>query len=177
MALRRASHASLFLFFVVIGCARSEPRSPAHAVIAEPASPDESPGPAAPAQPAPDVAGEPTGTEPSIARLTGGVGNKVVRDFDQLRAAVRRLGPAIDDCYRSTSSEGGWRENLMWNLDVSARGTVTRVTPHYAEYWRGDKIVPATPAPGLAACMQRTLGQLVIAQPVSPGWVRLRFEL
>lgn len=89
---------------------------------------------------------------------------------------MRPLAPEIDACWQSTASEGGFRESLMWNLDVSERGTVTRVTPHYAEYRRGDRIVPGVPSPGLAACMERTLKRMVIGAPVRAGWVRLRFE-
>jgi hypothetical protein len=113
---------------------------------------------------------------PAVAQLTGGVGNHVVDSFDQLRAAVRPLGPAIDECYRSTAGEGGWRENLMWDLEVSERGRVTRVTLHAAEYWRGERVVPGTPGAGLAACMERTLRALVVPPPVRAGWIRLRFE-
>lgn len=172
MAPRSALGCSLWLVLLCAGCARSEARAPGRPVIAEPDAPEQ----AAPEPPPQPVAAGPSTSEPSVARLTGGVGNKVVGDFDQLRAAVSRIGPAIDDCYRSTAGEGGWRENLMWNLDVSSQGTVTRVSPHYAEYWRGQAIVPGTPAPALDACMRRALGQLVIAPPVRAGWVRLRFE-
>ena len=77
-----------------------------------------------------------------MAQLTGGVGNKVVASFDQIRAGVRGVQAEIDRCYVSTSDEGGWRENLMWDLEVSDRGTVVGVAPYVAEYHRGDRIVP-----------------------------------
>lgn len=112
-----------------------------------------------------------------LAQLTGGAGNKVVASFDQLREAVRRGQRSIDDCYRSTASASGWRENLQWNLDVAADGRVTAVRLVEAEYWRAGRVVPAAPSVDLAACMRRALGQLVIAQPVQAGSVRLRFEL
>lgn len=162
MGFRSGPGGALVLAILALGCAKSEPRLPERSGSAE----------LAPIGPT-----EPAGPGPTLARLTGGVGNKVVDSFDQLRAAVVPLGSAIDECYRSTASEGGWRENLMWDLDVSERGTVTRLGPHYAEYWRGDKIVPGTPGPGLAACMGATLQRLVIAPPVRAGWVRLRFEM
>jgi hypothetical protein len=111
-----------------------------------------------------------------VARLTGGIGNKVVDSFDQIRAAVQPAQRAIDDCYVSTASEGGWRENLLWNLDIAGDGRVTGVTPHYAEYHRGGEIVPGTASHGLAACMDRALRGIVIPRPVRAGWIRVRFE-
>lgn len=136
----------------------------------EPAAPAGQPHhPAAPAAPS-------VGQAPRIAHLTGGVGNKVVDSFDQIRAGVAPIQHLIDDCYESTVAEGGWRENLMWNLDIAYSGEVTSVRPHYAEYWRGGKVVPAAPSPGLAACMDRVLRQLVLPPPVRPGWIRVRFE-
>jgi len=133
---------------------------------------------AAPVDPLPSHAGVPDApTEPTLVRLTGGVGNHVVDSFDQLRAAVRPLGSAIDGCYRSTANDGGWRENLMWDLDVSDHGRVTHVALHDAEYWRGDHVVAATPAPALAQCMDHVLRRLVVPAPVRAGSIRLRFEL
>ena len=117
--------------------------------------------------------------EPStgLYRLTGGVGNKVVTSLDQIRAGVRPLQSAIDRCYVTTNDEGGWRENLLWDLDVASNGTVTRVTLHPAEYWRGNVIVPGVAAPRLEACMERVLGAMVLPPPVRPGWIRVRFEI
>jgi hypothetical protein len=133
-----------------------------------------------PTEPAPYPAHGPTGGAPAqaprIAHLTGGVGNQVVDSFDQIRAAVARIQGPIDDCYASTAAEGGWRENLMWNLDIAGSGQVVGVRPHYAEYWRGGRIVPGTPSPRLAACMDGALRQLVLPPPVRAGWIRVRFE-
>ena len=78
--------------------------------------------------------------------------------------------------YASTAAEGGWRENLMWNLDIADSGRVIGVHPQYAEYWRGRRVVPGTPSPGLAGCMDRALRQLVLPPPVRAGWIRVRFE-
>jgi hypothetical protein len=158
-----------------VACTPVGTRPPAEAppVVVPPGSPEPEPMAEGDDQPATPAARD----EPTVAHLTGGVGNKVVGSFDQLRAAVRPLQRTIDDCYESTGPEGGWRENLMWDLDISAEGKVTRVTLHEAEYWRGGNVVPAKPASGLAACMDRALRRLVIPPPVQPGWVRLRFEL
>ena len=165
---------ALLPLVLAVGCAPSGARPPAAPpVVVQPGSPEPEPTAQDPVEPAPVGASD----EPAVARLTGGVGNKVVGSFDQLRAAVRPLQRAIDDCYQSTAPEGGWRENLMWDLDISAQGAVTRVTLHEAEYWRGGKVVPAKPSTVLAACMDRALRRLVIAPPVQPGWIRLRFEL
>lgn len=125
-----------------------------------------------PIAPSPPVEVPSTG----VARLTGGVGNEVVASFDQIRDGVRPLQTAIDRCYVTTADEGGWRENLQWDLDVAANGTVTRVTLHPAEYWRGNVIVPGVAAPRLEVCMERILGAMVLPPPVRPGWIRVRFE-
>ena len=163
-----------FALVLAAACAQQAP-PPAvatPAVLVGQGSPEQRPEPEGPAEPTRRAARDDTGG----VRLTGGVGNKVVGSFDQLRDAVRAVQPQVDECYRSTASEGGWRENLMWDLDVSAEGAVTRVTLHDAEYWRGGRVVPATPSPGLARCMERTLLRLVVPPPVRAGWVRLRFE-
>jgi hypothetical protein len=169
-AAARAALAGIALVVVVTSCARAP--EPARAPLVAAAEPDD---PAA-GQPVPAPAEPVASGGAHAAELTGGVGNHVVGSFDQLRAAVARVQRQIDDCYTSTAAEGGWRENLMWDLDISDRGTVLRVTPHAAEYWRGNQIVQGVPEAGLGACMQRALGQLVIAPPVRAGWVRLRFE-
>jgi len=122
----------------------------------------------------------PTGPAPTeaprIAHLTGGIGNKVVESFDQIRVGVARAQGPIDNCYASTAAEGGWRNNLMWNLDIAGDGRVTGVHSQYAEYWRGGVVVPAAPSPRLAACMDRALRQLLLPPPVRAGWIRVRFE-
>jgi hypothetical protein len=166
---------ALLALLLAVACAPSAAPRPATGpdVLVAPGSPEPEPT----AQGADEHAAPVARDQSVVAHLTGGVGNKVVGSFDQLRAAVRPLQRTIDDCYQSTAPEGGWRENLMWDLDISAEGTVTRATPHDAEYWRGGKVVPATPSIALAACMDRALRRLVIAPPVQAGWVRLRFEL
>jgi hypothetical protein len=111
-----------------------------------------------------------------VAQLTGGVGNKVVASFDQIRAGVRGVQAEIDRCYVSTSDEGGWRENLMWDLEVSDRGTVVAVAPYVAEYHRGDRIVPGVAGARLEGCMERALGEMVLPGPVTAGSIRVRFE-
>lgn len=125
---------------------------------------------------APVAPSAPVDDSAAVAHLTGGVGNKVVTSFDQIRAAVRPAQSAIDRCYVTTADEGGWRENLLWDLDVAANGTVTRVTLRPAEYWRGNVIVPGVASPRLEACMERALGTIVLPPPVRSGWIRVRFE-
>jgi len=111
-----------------------------------------------------------------VAQLTGGVGNHVVATFDQIRAGVRGIQAEIDRCYVSTADEGGWRENLMWDLEVSARGDILGVAPYVAEYRRGDRIVPGVAGSRLEACMEHALGTMVLPSPVTAGSIRVRFE-
>jgi hypothetical protein len=125
---------------------------------------------------APAGAGGEVAVEPRVARLTGGVGNRVVDSFDQIRAGVRGVQRPIDDCYAASEPEGGWRENLLWDLEVASDGSVTRVTPRRAEYWRGNRIVEALPSPMLGTCMESVLRRLVLPAPIRAGWIRLRFE-
>ena len=164
-----------FALLLGAACARQalEPAVAAPTVLVGQGLPDQPPETGGPTEPTRRATTDDTGG----ARLTGGVGNKVVASFDQLREAVRSVQPEVDQCYQSTVSEGGWRENLMWDLDVTAQGRVTRVALHDAEYWRGGHVVPATPSVGLARCMERTLRGLLVPPPVQAGWVRLRFEL
>lgn len=128
------------------------------------------------ATPAPATVTPDAPAGPVVARLTGGVGNRVVTSFDEIRLAVRGVQGAIDRCYVDTANDGGWRENLTWDLDVAANGSVTRVALHPAEYWRGDVVVAATPTPKLAECMERALGAIVFRTPVHAGSIRVRFE-
>ena len=111
-----------------------------------------------------------------VAQLTGGVGNRVVATFDQIRAGVRGIQTEIDRCYVSTADEGGWRENLMWDLEVSARGDIVGVAPYVAEYHRGGRIVPGVAGSRLEACMERALGAMILPSPVTAGSIRVRFE-
>ena len=62
-----------------------------------------------------------------------------------------------------------------WNFTADD-GRVVGVRPHYAEYWRGGRIVPGTPSPRLSACMDGALRGLVLPPPVRAGWIRVRFE-